>query len=44
MIWLFLAVALYLAVVNAGFRKFLIWAGGIAFAMFVLFMTLFASH
>jgi hypothetical protein len=33
MIWLFLSVVLVLLVTNRGFRKFSLWAGGIAAAL-----------
>jgi hypothetical protein len=42
MIWIFASVALFLAVVNEGFRKVLLWgAGGVA--LIVLIIALFAS-
>jgi hypothetical protein len=36
MIWLFASVVLYLAVVNAGFRKALLWFGGGLAGLFLL--------
>lgn len=44
MIWLFLAVALWLAVVSAGFRKFLIWGAGSIVGLWLLLLLIFGFH
>ena len=44
MIWIFAAVALYLAVTHEEFRKVVLWTAGIGSAAFVLFLIITITH